>query len=174
MRTLLEAQHVFAQLGFAQVSHILAEGEFLHAGDVARRIVELFHMPHHNNWRIVLLQGVEHALQKGEIVTIVWVGEPYVFPTSSRQPCVARRRKPAVHLVGNDANAGIIRGKALRHRQATIGRAVVHHNGFPVGEELILQIAQCIGQIRLRVVGRQDYGEEGVPLRHFARLPAFP
>ena len=170
MRALLEFQHVLAQLGFAQVSVFGTEREFLHPLHVTSSIVEFFHMPYHNHRRLVLLQRVVHALQKREVVAIVRVGEPHEAPLCRRKPRVARRRKPTIHFVRNDTNARIGFGKTLRHRQAVIGRAIVHHDGFPIGEELVLQIAQSIGQVRLRVVGGQDYGEEGLACCHFARL----
>ena len=132
----------------------LAESEFLHTFHLATSVVEFFHMTHHNHWRFVLLKRVIHALQKGEIVAIVGVGKPHIAPPSSGKARIARRRKPSVHLVRNNANARIGGGELLRDGQAAVGRAIVHHDGFPIGEQLVLQIAQGGGKVRLGAICR--------------------
>ena len=149
------------------MSVFLPEQELFDALECASSIVEFVHMPHHNHRRFLLLQRIIYALQKREVVAIVWVGEPHIAPIGSSKPRVACRRKPAVFLVRHDTNTRIGIGKALRHRQAIVRRAIIHRNSFPIGEQLVLQVEQSISQIRLRVVRGQDYGEEGgkpVPL----------
>ena len=108
----------------------------------------------------MLLKRVIHALQKGEIVSIVGVGEPHIAPPSSGKTRIARRRKPSVHLVRNNANARIGGGELLRDGQAAVGRAIVHHNGFPIGEQLVLQIAQGGGKVGLGAIRGQNNRKE--------------
>ena len=160
MRTLFELQNVLAQLGFAQMRRFLAESEFLHAFHLATSVVEFFHMTHHNHWRFVLLKRVIHTLQKGEIVAIVGVGKPHIAPPSSGKTRIARRRKPSVHLMRYNANARVGGGELLRDGQAAVGRAIVHDDGFPIGEQLVLQIAQGGGKVGLGAIRGQNNRKE--------------
>ena len=99
----------------------------------------------------MFLQRIVCVLQKGEIVAIVQIREPHVAPLSRFKPRVARSRKPTVHFVANDANTLVGGSELLGNGEAAIRRAVVYHNGFPVGEQLILQIAQGVCQVRFGI-----------------------
>ena len=87
---------------------------------------------------------------------IITVKEERVFASSGLCSGHTSAMRAHVGIVGNHANAGILRGGSLCDLGHVVGARVIDYNCLDVGERLISYGIKTFLQVRTYVVGRDD------------------
>ena len=104
----------------------------------------------------VLRQFLHELFAHVRFQCIITVKEERVFSGSGLCSGHASAMSAHVRIVGNHANAGILRGGSLCDLGHVVGTRVIDYNCLDVGERLIPYGIKAFLQVRTYVVGRND------------------